>query len=158
MSAPRLIICERSPRWLAAWRRALPARHWNWLASAVSLTQSETRLRESPGSVVAVNIDAENLPTALLKLHHWRRDFPQARFLALLSHELTASPETLVLLQEAGVMLIIDRNQQLRAAARLVRRHFQGHARRSAGVELPLREAIWQRLPWPQFATQPQTT
>jgi hypothetical protein len=63
MSEPQLIICERSPRWLAAWRRALPPRRWSWLSSALSLTQCEQQLRTQPGSVVAVSVAADNFAT-----------------------------------------------------------------------------------------------
>jgi hypothetical protein len=149
MASPRLIVCERTPRWLAAWRRALPPRYWNWLATAVSLAQVDGRLREFPGSVVAVGIDAENLATAVQKLHQWRWEFRRARFIALLSNDLAVDAATIAVLQEAGAILTIDRREQLRPAVRLVQRHFRRHI----AEELPWREAVWQRLPWPQYAT-----
>ena len=98
---------------------------------------------------MAVSVDAENLPAALTKLHQWRKEFPRARFLAMLNGELAGNSALVPLVQEAGALLTIDRNEQLRSAARLVARHIRRHV----AAELPLREAIWQRLPWPQFAT-----
>ncbi|WP_254509799.1 hypothetical protein [Anatilimnocola floriformis] len=145
---PRLIICERTPRWLAAWRRALPAASWNWLTSALSLTQCEQLLREHPGSVAAVSVSAENFAVALATLHRWQNELPQVRTLALCSADISRQPTAVALLQEAGVLLAIDRTQQLPAAARLVRRHL----RRQAAIQLPLPDAVWQRLPWPRLA------
>lgn len=149
MSHPRLILCERSPRWLAAWRRALPPAKWSWLSSALSLAQCETELRESPASIAAVSIDAENMPAALVALHRWQVDFPEARSVALVSEEVAKNNTAAALLQEAGALLVIAHAQELPAAARLVARHF----RRQAATQLPLRAAVWQRLPWSQFAS-----
>ena len=148
MSQPRLIICERSPRWLAAWRRALPPQRWSWLSSALSLAQCEALFREQPGSVAAVSVDAENFAAVLTALHRWQNDWPQVRVLVLCSDETAGQTTATAVLQEAGALLVIDRAQQLPAAARLVRRHF----RRQAASDLPLQTAIWQRLPWPRLA------
>ena len=148
MSEPRLIICERSPRWLAAWRRALPPRRWSWLSSALSLTQCEQQLRTQPGSVVAVSVAADNFATVLETLHRWQNEFPQVRALALCSADIAAQPTATALLCEAGALLTIDRPQQLPAAVRLVQRHFRRHT--AAQVSLPA--AVWQRLPWPRLA------
>lgn len=156
MSQPRLIICERTPRWLAAWRRALPATRWNWLSSALSLTQCENQLREHPGSVAAVSVDAENFATVLVALHRWQNELSQVRVLALCAEEIARQPTAVALLQEAGALLAIDRAQQLPAAARLVQRHFRRHV----ALQLPLPVAVWQRLPWPRLAVNasPVTT
>lgn len=153
MSHPRLILCERSPRWLAAWRRALPPAKWSWLSSALSLAQCETELRENPASIAAVSIDAENLPAALIALHRWQVNFPNARFFALVSEAIAHNNMAAALLNEAGALLVISRSQELSAATRLVARHF----RRQAATQLPLQAAVWQRLPWRQFAT-PQSS
>lgn len=150
MSPPRLIICERSPRWLAVWRRALPPRRWTWLNSALSLAHCESQLREHPGSVAAVSVAADNFPTILTTLHRWQKEFPQVRCLALCAEDIARQPTAVALLREAGVLLTIDRAQQLPAAARLVKRHFRRHVAR----QLPLPDAIWQRLPWPHLAVQ----
>lgn len=152
MSHPRLILCERAPRWLAAWRRALPLPKWSWLSPVLSLTQSETELREHPGSVVAVSIEAENFSAALVALHRWQVNFPEARFLALVSAEIANNNTAAALLHEAGALLVIGHSQELPAAARLVARHFRRHV----AAQLPLRTAVWQRLPWSQFATTNQ--
>lgn len=150
MSHPRLILCERVPRWLAAWRRALPPQKWSWLSSVLSLTQCETELREHPGSIAAVSVDDENLPAVFVSLHRWQVEFPQARSLALCSEEIAKNPTAAALLQEAGALLVIVHAQELPAAARLVARHFRRHV----ASELPLQAAVWQRLPWPQFAAK----
>ncbi len=156
MSPPRLIICERTPRWLAAWRRALPLRRWTLLSSALSLSQCELQLREHPGSVVAVSVDRETFPAILPALHRWRTDFPASRALALCTSEISSDATAVALLREAGSLLTIDRAQQLPAAARLVQRHFRRHV----ATQLPWPEAVWQRLPWSRFAVNasPVTT
>ena len=156
MPQPRLIICERSPRWLAAWRRALPPAKWSWLSSALSLAQCEQLLREHHGSVAGVSVDAENFAAVLPVLHRWQNEFPQVRTLAFCAAEIARQSTAGGLLQEAGVLLAVDRAQQLPAAARLIRRHF----RRRAETQLPLPEAVWQRLPWSRFAVNsaPVTT
>ncbi len=156
MSQLRLIICERTPRWLAAWRRALPAHRWSWLSSALSLTQCENQLREHPGSIAAVSVDAEHFAAVLATFHRWQNEFPQVRVFALCAEEIARQPTAVALLQEAGALLAIDRAQQLPPAARLVQRHFRRHV----ASQLPLPIAIWQRLPWPRFAVHaaPVTT
>jgi hypothetical protein len=138
---------------LAAWRRALPPKKWPWLSSALSLAQCESQLRAHPGSVAAVSIEADNLPLALEALHRWRGEFRQARFLALVSEEIAQSGTAAALLQEAGALLVIAHARELPAAARLVARHFRRHV----ATQLPLRTAVWQRLPWSQYAS-PATT
>jgi hypothetical protein len=148
MSEPRLIIVERTPRWLAAWRRALPPARWSWLSSALSLTQCEQQLKTQPGSVVAVSVDAENFAAVLERLHRWQNDFPQVRALALCSADVARQPTAVALLQEAGALLAIDRPQQLPAAARLVQRHFRRHT----ATQVPWPTSVWQRLPWPRLA------
>jgi hypothetical protein len=155
-----LIVCERSPRWLALWRSALPERakvargtgglDWQSLSPVLSLAQCEGQLRQAPGSVAAVAVDDENLPAVLEHLHRWSREFPAARFLALCSAGLARQPTALALLREAGALLTIDRAQQLLPAARLVQRLL----RRQPAQELPLRESLWQRLPWQRWAVQ----
>ncbi|WP_425614596.1 hypothetical protein NA78x_004469 [Anatilimnocola sp. NA78] len=152
MSSPRLILCERTTRWLAAWRRTLPQNRWQLLRSVISLPQCESQLRESPGSVAAISVDEGNLSSAITALHRWQNDFPTARFLALCSEEIASQPEALLLLREAGVLLTIERSGQLSTAARLVLRHL----RRTVAAELPLPAAIWERLPWARFAVSKQ--
>jgi hypothetical protein len=148
MPQPRLIICERTPRWLAAWRRALPATRWTWLSSAISLAQCENQLREHPGSVAAVSVDAENFAVVLTTLHRWQNEFPQVRALALCTADIAREPTAVALLREAGALLTIDRAQQLPAAARLVQRHF----RRNVAQQQSLPVTVWQRIPWPRLA------
>jgi len=114
----------------------------------ISLTQCESRLKESPGSVAAISVDDANFPAVLAALHRWRVDFPTARFLALCSDELANQPAALLLLCEAGVLLTVERAGQLPAAARLAQRHL----RRTVAEQLPLAETIWQRLPWASLA------
>jgi hypothetical protein len=152
--SPRLIICERTPRWLAAWRRCLPPTRWSWLGSALSLVQCEQLLREHPGSIAAVSVGAENFAAVLAALHRWQNELPPARVLAMCSEEIARLPTAVALLQEAGALLVIDRAQQLPAAARLVRRHFH-RASTQAAAQLPLPAAVWQRLPWPRLAVNP---
>ncbi|QDU30013.1 hypothetical protein ETAA8_51310 [Anatilimnocola aggregata] len=148
MSPPKLILCERTPRWLAAWRLALPDSRWSLLSSAVSLAQCETQLQESPESVAAVHVNEQNLSTVIPILHRWRRDFPAARFLALCSSDVAQKVPAVALLQDAGVLLVIDRLEQLPAATRLVQRHLRRHV--ATSTALPT--TIWQRIPWPRFA------
>jgi hypothetical protein len=143
MPSARLILCEKTTRWAVALRRSLGKRQGT-LAETRGMAQCSRELAASPASLVVVETTADNLAAVVAALPELGRRFPLARFVAV--GEAVDFAEGL--LREAGVVSALATPRQARQLARLALRHV-AHA---PAADLPLAEAIWDRLPWPAAA------
>jgi len=143
----RLILCEKSSRWAAAFRAAL-GQSQPQIIETRSLPGCEEALAASPASCVAIEITAANLEAALDFVQQTSARYPNAAVIALLSPEsLTTAP----LLREAGA---IDVATSVLAAPRLARLT-QRHSNLAPSEPLTARQFVAERLPWPSHATNP---
>jgi hypothetical protein len=145
MPTPRLILCEKTSRWAVAFRRALhntPAA----ILETRSLAQCGRELADSPHSVLGLEVTASNLDAVLESLGQWLPLRPRARALALADASLTAAEP---LLREMGAQAVLYSPRESSSVTGLIVRHLA----LAPKEELPLREAILQRLPWAGAAT-----
>jgi hypothetical protein len=142
MTAPRLIVCERTTRWAIALRAALagPPR----LVETRSLSQCAAELAQSPASLAAVETTGANLGLVLELLDHMSQRFPRARAVALIEPELLPAA---VLLREAQAIDVLAWAHEAPRVARLARRQFDLAPRRQLG----LHELVAQRMPWAAY-------
>jgi hypothetical protein len=145
MPAFRLIVCERTGRWAALFRRAL-ARQRMPIAETRSLAECGRQLAASSASVAAVEVSAANLENVIKLLPAWAREFPAARFVTVADGELAALEP---LLREAGALDVLYLGSDVPRAAQLaIRRRALAPAE-----QLPWRQAIASRLPWAAWAS-----
>jgi hypothetical protein len=147
MSTPKLILCEKSPRWAIALRRSL-GRDAPILAQTRALPACGRELASAPASLVAVEIVPGNVEHVLAAWADWSGQFPAARLVALADRPLAAAES---LLREGGACSVVTSVRHAGRVARLALRHLALVPQPA----LPLREAIWQRLPWPRHAASP---
>jgi hypothetical protein len=141
-----LILCEKTSRWAIALRRVLGPRS-DVLVETRSLAQCLRELAASPASLVAIETTTANLESVVAFVQLQSRQFDHARFAAVGDGSLiTAAP----LLAEAGAVAVLTSPREARRLVRLAVRHL-AHA---PPADLPLAEAIWDRLPWSGFATR----
>jgi hypothetical protein len=145
MSSARLILCEKTSRWAAAFRAA-PSGGELPLVECRSLSQCSDALRQSPASAVAVEVSAANAAAMLDWLLQMRREHPRAAAIVLLDAALAASEPVW---REAGAVGVLHSTRQVPAASRLVRRHLA----LAPAQDLGLREAVARRLPWANSAS-----
>lgn len=142
-----LIVCEKTGRWAAAFRRAL-AGHSQALSETRSLAHCGRELADSPASVVAIEITPANLEAVCQEMLAWSHHYPAARLLALAERGLETAE---VLLREAGALDVLFSTRDVPAASRLVVRRLA----LAPVPALPWREALQNRLPWDAWATPP---
>lgn len=146
MPTARFILCEKSSRWAIAARRALGKRS-DVLVETRSLTQCSRELTASPSSLVAIETTPDNLENVVALLLLQSRRFDGAKCVLVGDDALhLAEP----LLREAGAVAVFSSPRQAPQLARIALRHL-AHA---PPADLPLVEAIWDRLPWRAFATR----
>ena len=144
MPVPRLILCEKSPRWATAFRLALSGDPPQVIETR-SLASCETELAASPDSLILMEVTEANRFGVLELMDRTSRRHPQARVLIALSEE-TAALEPLF--REAGAIAVLFRTLEVASAARLARRHFQ----LAPSGPLGPREFAFQRMPWSAYA------
>lgn len=140
MPTARFLICEKTGRWAAAWRRVLPLDEVK-VSELRGFDPCQRALAELPYSVVAVEVTRRNLSAALTQLVAWRRRFPHAVFLIPADRGLERAN---LLLREAGAAHVVFSPRNLGPTAALIRRHLAAAPAPAA----PLEETIWQTLPW----------
>jgi DNA-binding NtrC family response regulator len=140
MERARIVVCEKTGQWALALRRLL-APSGQRVYQTPSWEDCWDELQRSPASVVALELTSQNDALVLERLTRLTRQFPQARAMVLGDSGL-ARYEWAV--RAAGAVHAVFTPRRLPAAARLVERHLA----QSPQPELPLREAIWRRLPW----------
>jgi hypothetical protein len=151
LANPTILVCEEHDRWILAWRRAL-AVAGDRLRPVRTLSQCAAELAAAPGSLVALEVTDDRAAAALSTLSRWRRRYAAVRVIGMLGPSAGDDPsadELEPLLYEAGAMLVVRSALEVRAAARVARKHLS----LAPPARLPLREAILDRLPWAEFAT-----
>ena len=137
----RLILCEKTGRWAAAFRRAAAAGELP-IRETRSLEQLERELEQLPSSVAAIEINSASAARIGSQLAGWRVRFSAARFVLLAETDVAASePE----LREAGACHVVYSSRDLAATVELIRRHLA----RAPRPELSLEDSILASLPWP---------
>jgi hypothetical protein len=144
MSAPRLIICEKTSRWATALRRALSDNPVQ-IAEARSIALCELALAESPTSLVAIEITTANLSAVLELVSRIRIEFSQARIVALLAPELAPAE---AIFREFGAIDVATWTHEAERIARLVRVYVDSAPREN----LSMSELIAERMPWKAYA------
>lgn len=145
MPAAQFILCEKSSRWAVAVRAAQPESTL-LIVQTRSLAQCEAALRESPASLVAVEVTAMALAAVLELIARAGRSFPAARFATLLDAGLESAEP---LLREAGACEVFCSTREAASLARLASRHVA----LAPHEEIGWREAIASRLPWASWKT-----
>lgn len=160
------ILCERTSRWAAAFRResrkesggAFAAGHFDRpqfsrrenssrphstlpLQEVRSLVQCQSELEASPCSVVAVEVLPQNIAVVARSLSDWSLRFPHARFMVLAARGLEDHD---LLMRESGALEVAYSPRKLLPLVRLIGRHLA----RAPKTEQTLEEAIWGGLPW----------
>jgi hypothetical protein len=142
---PRLILCEKTKRWAAAFRAAL-GKSQQLMLETRSLPGCEEALAASPASFIAIDVTASNLEATLDFVRRISSHYPNAALVALLSPEfLAAAP----LLREAGAIDFAASVLEAPRLARLAQRHHQ----LAPVAPLTPRQFLIERLPWPSHAT-----
>jgi hypothetical protein len=145
MSSARLILCEKTSRWAAAFRAA-PAGGDLPLVECRGLSQCRDALRQSPASAVALEVSAANAAAMLDWLVQVRREHPRVAAIVLLDATIAASEP---MWREAGAVGVLNSTRQVPSACRLLCRHLA----LAPAQDLGLREAIARRLPWASSAS-----
>lgn len=141
--ATGLVVCERSTKWVAAWRRALGPE----VAVAETRTPEDARaaMLDRLHGAVALEIEAQQLPQRVSLLTSWQLEFPHICIVAQVASDLHAWK---LLLHEAGAALVLTSPRDVPAAAQTLRKHFA----RAPRPKLSLRSELWQKLPWSENA------
>lgn len=142
---PRLIVCEKSNRWAVALRRAL-GRKASLLRETRSLPECQRDVVTAPASFVALEVTETNLEGALEVIQTSSQLLPNVRFAALIDPALQDASGAL---REAGAVYVASTTASAGEITRLALRHIA----LAPPEPLPLREQIWQRLPWRSRAT-----
>lgn len=160
------ILCERTSRWAAAFRREMRKGSGGVFAAGNSLSpqqmgrenssrprspllMKEVRsqsqcLRELdafPHSIVAMEVLPQNIAAVARSLSDWSLRFPHARFIALAARGLEGHEW---LLREAGAIHVIFSPRSLSPLLRLIGRHLARVPKRKEAMEV----ATWSALPW----------
>ena len=135
-----LIVCEKTNRWAIALRRAL-GRQASLIRETRSLPGCQREALAAPASFVALQVTKTNLEGALEVIQTCGRLLPNVRFAALIDPALQDASGAL---REAGAVHVASTTASAEELARLALRHIA----LAPAEPLPLREQIWQRLPW----------
>ena len=136
----RLIICEKSGQWAAAFRRAATSCELP-ISETRGLQQVERELADKPASIAAIEVNAATAAKVAIQISAWQTKYPAARFLLLADRELEAIE---VELREAAAVHVIYSTRDLAGPLRIVRRHLA----RAPQPPLSLEETILAALPW----------
>ena len=141
----RLILCEESSRWAAAFHRALRTRASRYAAMRLhevkTLGECFDALRRAPASVLAVEVSAANaveLAGRLATLPLW---FPRAK-LIVLGRLVRGEQEWRW--RELGAVHVVSTTRSVTAAIALAERHVRLWPESEEGWK----QRLWRRLPW----------
>jgi hypothetical protein len=114
--APRVIVCEPTPRWAVLLRHFAPELQ---VSEARSLPLADDMLQAMPDSVIAVAVTGGNAADVLLRFSLWQRGYPECVTAALLDD---ADEDLEQALRESGAQLIVYSLFELPQLARLAQR------------------------------------
>lgn len=139
MPLARLIVCEKTGRWAVGLRRELGKAPRVY--ETRSLADCWDELAASPASYLVLEATEANIEMLTSRLAEVRVRFPLAT--AIVCGE-RAMARYEWLLREAGAIHAVFSPRELAPAARLAARHLAAVAE----PPIPLRERVWERLPW----------
>jgi len=140
-SQPRLILCETTSKWAVALRRQLPAEMHPVLVETRRWEACWRQARESPGSIVLLELTSWNLELVAAQLVRYRSHLPLVTTVVLGARGM-ASAEWLV--RELGAVHVVFSSRELLPLERLIERHWKRVARHQPAVAV----RPWQALPW----------
>lgn len=148
-SPASVIVCEQTGRWAVGLRREFADRSVP-LVETRSLADCGDALRQSPASLVVIELTEPSANRLVDWMFRLERDFPLARAVVVARPRLAAWER---LLREAGAVHVATSVRRLAPLACVALRHIG----RAPLPELTVTERIWARLPWPrQSHTQAQ--
>jgi hypothetical protein len=140
MNRARLLVCEKHGKWALLLHRYLAGELRIW--ETRSLLECWSELEHSPASLLLIELSASNIEAVVHRLAPLSRSHPAARVVLVGDPRLAACE---MWLREAGAVHVHLARRHVEPIVGLVRRHF-AHRPRRLGT---LREALWERLPWP---------
>lgn len=114
--APRVIVCEPTPRWAVLLRRFAPELQ---ISEARSLPLADDMLQAMPDSVIAVTVTPANAADVLVRLSQWQRAYPACVTAALID---CVDDDFDLALRESGAQLMVYSLFELPRLARLAQR------------------------------------
>jgi len=142
MPKPHLIVCERTPRWAAAWRRMLGPQAS--VGEVRSLTQLDQLLGNDP-TPIAVDASEFSGKSLLPAVARWSQAGSPVVIVGS-----SGRLEDEFAYREAGAVHVLCSPRQIRSAAEILTR-YRASTPTAKPAELPLEEAVYERLPWQRF-------
>lgn len=167
MSRPRWMVCEMSGRWATALRIALARSGWPQtsvprLLEVRQLAELTEKLDQRPHDMALVEVRRENAMEVLLWLAKARREYWQARFIAVVDRGIWQSTDAstatwrrarqplIDALLEAGAVDVVTSPRHLDAVLAIGQRHAALDTERLHGQAARMSVADWisASLPW----------
>jgi hypothetical protein len=139
--AARVIVCEKTGRWATALRNLLPSAQIS-ICETRTLEECAARLRESPASLVVVELTAENWPAVCRWLSWQAGQFVHMRAVAVATADVR---DVDAVVRSAGAHHVVDSIARLGKLTRWIVRHIQQAPHSKSSV----RQWTWSRMPWP---------
>lgn len=139
--AARVIVCEKTGSWATALRNLLPSAQIS-LCETRTLEECAARLRESPASLVVVELTAENCPGVCRWLTRQAEQFVGMRAVAVVTGDMRDAD---AVVRSAGAHHVVDSMARLEKLTRWIVRHIQQAPHSKSSV----RQWTWSRMPWP---------
>jgi hypothetical protein len=137
----RVIVCEKTGRWATALRNLLPSAQIS-ICETRTLEECAVRLRESPASLVVVELTAENWPRVCRWLPWQTGQFIHMRAVAVATADVRDAD---VVVRSAGAHHVVDSVARLAKLTRWIVRHIHQAPHSKSSV----RQWTWSRMPWP---------
>jgi|GEM_PF-966798 len=116
----RLIVCERTSRWVSALRRELPKTQSVY--EVRTLRECWAVLKESPASFAVVELDLDNADNLLSLLIDSERSLPLASVAVVASQDMISYEW---LMREAGAIHFVTSPRQLKPMGNLAQKHLE---------------------------------
>lgn len=143
MTGGRIIVCEKTGRWGAAFRRALPA---VCLCETRSWAACLRELQARRAALVALEVSAENVEASCQRVVQLSLSFVRVRSIVLTGLELEPLQW---LFREAGAVGVAFSWEDVIELKPLIQRFLD----RLPSSSMPFRQQVWSRLPWVRYAT-----
>lgn len=144
MSTARFIVCEKTGKWAAAFRRALRSGEPR-VYETRTLHDMRDLLEAHPASFVALEAHAGNLAPLCRMLVDIRQEFHRAAAIVVTQR---GHSQCRWLLREAGAAYVVDSPRRLSPLVQMARKHIAA----APAAEPTLRDTLLRDLPWSEFA------
>ena len=134
-------MCEKTGKWATALRSLLPLARIS-ICETRTLEECAVRLRESPASLVVVELTSENWLGVCRWLSLQTGQFAHMRAMAVATPD---AGDTDAVLRSAGAHHVVDSIARLGKLTRWMVRHLQQAPPSKSSV----RQWTWARMPWP---------